>query len=241
MAALAGLGRLAGGPVPPGPQDDFDIDAAGVLSEHASKVLLSGLGVPVVAGDLATTVDEATEVATAIGYPVVLKVSSGQIAHKTEVGGLRIGIGDQAALRQAFGEMMKAGGAVVGAVIDGVRVERHVSGLEMIVGAVRDSTFGPVVLVGLGGSFTEAFDDVVVSPAPVSRIGALRMISRLRGRGVLSSSRRGAPPDIDALASVVIRIGDILANSNLEEIEINPLIWTGEAWVALDALVRGKV
>jgi acyl-CoA synthetase (NDP forming) len=241
MAALAGLGRLAGGPVPPGPQVDLSVDAAGVLSEHASKVLLSGLGVPVVAGDLATTVDEATEVATAIGYPVVLKVSSGQIAHKTEVGGLRIGIGDQAALRQAFGEMMKAGGAVVGAVIDGVRVERHVSGLEMLVGAVRDSTFGPVVLVGLGGSFTEAFDDVVVSPAPVSRIGALRMISRLRGRGVLSSSRRGAPPDIDALASVVIRIGDILANSNLEEIEINPLIWTGEAWVALDALVRGKV
>jgi acetyl-CoA synthetase (ADP-forming) len=111
----------------------------------------------------------------------------------------------------------------------------------MLVGAIRDSTFGPVVLVGLGGIFTEAFDDVVVSPAPVSRTGALRMISRLRGRGVLSPSRRGTAPDIDALASVVIRIGEILANSNLEEIEINPLVWTGEAWVALDALVRGKM
>ena len=241
MAALAGLGRLAGGPIPPSPRVSFKIGAAGGLSEHASKVLLSGLGVPVVAGDLATTVDEATEVASSIGYPVVLKVSSSQISHKTEIGGLRIGIGDEATLKQAFAEVMKAGGDVVGAVIDGVRVERHLSGLEMIVGAVRDSTFGPIALVGIGGILTEALDDVVVSPAPVSRTGALRMISRLAGRGVLSSSRRGAPPDIESLASVVILIGEILANSNFEEIEINPLVWTGSSWVALDALVRGKV
>jgi acetyl-CoA synthetase len=241
MAALAGLGRLAGGPDPPGPRVDVEIDAAGALSEHASKVLLSGLGVPVIAGELATTAGQAIEVADAIGYPVVLKVSSPQIPHKTEIGGLRIGIGDEAALRQAFGEVMKAGGAVAGAVIDGVRIERQVSGPEMIVGAIRDATFGPVVLVGLGGVFTEALDDVVVAPAPVSRTGALRMFSRLRGRGVLSSNRRGAEPDIDSLASVVIRIGDILAHSNLEEIEINPLVWTGSSWLALDALVRGEI
>jgi succinyl-CoA synthetase beta subunit len=67
------------------------------------------------------------------------------------------------------------------------------------------------------------------------------MFSRLRGRGVLSSNRRGAEPDIDSLASVVIRIGDILAHSNLEEIEINPLVWTGSSWLALDALVRGEI
>jgi succinyl-CoA synthetase beta subunit len=135
---------------------------------------------------------------------------------------------------------MKAGAAVSGAVVDGVRVERQVSGLEMIVGAVRDSTFGPMVLVGLGGIFTEAFDDVVVAPAPVSRSGASRMISRIRGRRVLSSNRTGTPPDVDALASVVVRIGDILAGSTLDEIEINPLVWNGSSWVALDALVRGN-
>jgi acyl-CoA synthetase (NDP forming) len=240
MAALAGLGRLAGGPVPPGPRVDLEVDVAGSLSEHASKALLSGLGVPVVLGELATSEDEAAEIATAIGYPVVLKVSSSQISHKTEVDGLRIGIDDEAALRHAFEEVMTAGRAVAGVVLDGVRVERHLSGLEMIVGAVEDATFGPVVLVGLGGTFSESLDDVVVSPAPVNRAGALRMISRLRGRSVLYSARRGAPPDIDSLASVVVRIGQILAYSNLEEIEINPLVWTGSAWVALDALVRGK-
>ncbi|MGZ8755908.1 MAG: acetate--CoA ligase family protein [Acidimicrobiia bacterium] len=240
MAALTGLGRLAGGPAPPPPRVDLELSVAGTLSEHASKVVLGELGVPVITGDLAPTVVEAVEIATAIGYPVVLKLSSSQISHKTEIGGLRIGIGDEAALRQAFGEVMMAGGAVAGAVIDGVRVERQITGLEMIVGAVRDATFGPTVLVGLGGIFTEAFDDVVVAPAPVSRSDALRMFSRLRGRGVLSSSRLGTPPDIDSLASVVVRIGEILANSKLEEIEVNPLVWTGSSWVALDALVRGQ-
>ncbi len=240
MAALAGLGRLATGPGELALGIDLDLNVAGTLSEHSSKVLLGGLGVPVVTGELAISVDEAVEVANAIGYPVVLKVSSSQIPHKTEIGGLRIGIGDEAAVRGAFAEVMKTGGAVAGAVIDGVRVERQVSGLEMIVGAVRDATFGPMVLVGLGGVFTKAFDDVVVAAAPVSTGGALRMISRMRGRGMLSSNRTGAPPDIDSLASLVVRIGEILTGSDLEEIEINPLVWEGASWVALDALVRGK-
>lgn len=241
IAALAGLGRMAAGPDPPPQPVDLDLNVAGTLSEHGSKVLLSELGVPIVDGDLATTAREAAEVAAALGYPVVVKVSSPHIAHKTDIGGLRIGIGDDAALKRAYGEVMTAGKAVAGAVIEGIRVERHVSGLEMIVGAVRDTTFGPVVLVGLGGIFAEAIDDVMVAPAPVSRTGALRMIARLRGRGVLSSSRRGTAPDIDALASVVILIGEILAGSKLEEIDINPLVWTGSSWVALDALVRGQV
>ena len=239
MAALAGLGRLAAGTEKTGSAVDLDLDIAGTLSEHASKVLLAGLGVPVVAGGLATTAAEAVEIANRIGYPVVLKLSSAQIPHKTEIGGLRTKIRDEAVLRDAFQEVMEAGGAVAGAVIDGVQVERQVTGLEMIVGAVRDATFGPTVLVGLGGIFTEAFDDVVMAPAPVSRNDALRMFCRLRGRGVMSSKRRGPEPDIESLASVVVRIGEILANSNLEEIEINPLVWTGTSWVALDALVRG--
>jgi acetate---CoA ligase (ADP-forming) len=240
MAALAGLGRLQAGSPAPDPGALLDIDITGTLSEHASKVLLEDLGVPVVAGDLATTSDEALEIANAIGYPVVLKVSSAQISHKTVIGGLRIGIGDEASVRDAFTEVVKSGRAVAQAVVDGVRVERHVSGLEMIVGAVRDPTFGPTVLVGLGGTLTEAFDDVAVAPAPIGRRGAMRMVSRLRGRGLLSLKRLGAPADVDALASLIVRLGDVLTNSTLEEIEINPLVWDGASWVALDALVRGK-
>ena len=240
MAALAGLGRLAAGPGEPGSVVDIEITAEGTLSEHASKELLGGLGVPVVAGGLATTVDEAVQFANAIGYPIVLKVSSAQIPHKTEIGGLKTGIGNEAAVRDAFAEVMKSGRAVPKSVVEGVRVERQISGIEMIVGAVRDATFGPTVLVGLGGTFTEAFDDVAAAPAPLGPRGALRMISRLRNRGLLSSNRLGVHPDVEALAALIVRVGDVLANSTLEEIEINPLVWDGASWLALDALVRGK-
>jgi acetyl-CoA synthetase len=239
MVALAGLGRLAFGPEDSVPGVAIEVAVVGTLSEHASKVLLGGLGVSVVEGDIATTEEEAVEIAKAIGYPVVVKVSSPQIAHKTEIGGIRIGLRDEQAVGRAFAEVMAAGRAVPGAMIDGVRVERQVSGLEMIVGAVRDATFGPVVLVGLGGILTEAVGDVVAAPAPVAASEALRMVSRIRGLGVLSSSRTGAPADVAALSSIVARVGEILANSDLEEIEINPLVWDGASWIALDGLVRG--
>lgn len=157
--------------------DDQRVDD--LLSEHASKVFLAALGVPVVEGELAHTADEALVVANAIGYPVVVKVSSGQIAHKTEIGGLRIGITTDEGLVMAFHDMMAVGKAMAGATTDGVRVERQISGLEIIIGAVRDPTFGPMVLVGLGGALAEALNDVVMAPAPVSGRQARRMMSRL--------------------------------------------------------------
>ena len=245
MAALAGLGRLAATPEegPVGEANEAFVSGTpvlGVLGEHPSKVLLGRLGLPFVAGDLATTEQEAVEIAQAIGYAVVVKVSSSQIPHKTEIGAIRIGLRDEVAVRGAYREVIAAAGAVPGAVIDGVRVERQVSGVEMIVGAVRDATFGPVVLVGIGGVLTEALGDVVAAPAPVGTRGALRMISRLRSRGVLSSSRGGAAPDIGALSLIVTRVAEILANSDIEEIEINPLVWDGAEWLGLDGLVRGR-
>jgi hypothetical protein len=88
---------------------------------------------------------------------------------------------------------------------------------------------------------TEALGDAVAAPAPVGTRAASRMISRLRNRGVLSASRGGAAPDLGALSSIVARVSEILANSDLEEIEINPLVWDGESWLALDGLVRGPV
>ena len=240
MAALAGLGRLSDRPDPVPPGNPIDPGVVGTLSEHDSKVMLGDLGVRVVEGGLALSETEAVEIAVAIGYPVVVKVSSDGIAHKTEIGGLRTDIRDETGVRRGFADVMAAGRSVRGAVIDGVRVEKHVSGTEMIVGAVRDDTFGPMVLVGLGGTYAEARSDVVVAPAPVTVRTAARMISRLEGRRVLLSSRTGSKPNIDLLAAVVSRIGEILFLSTLEEVEINPLVWDGEAWVALDALVRGK-
>ena len=241
IAALAGLGSLAGEggdtAVPPGP---IEIDQVGTLSEHRSKVLLASLGIPVVQGGLATTVLEALAIARQVGFPVVAKISSPHILHKTEIDGIRVGIRDEAGLRAAFDEVVAAGGRIDGAAVAGVRVERSISGLEILVGGVRDPRFGPIVMVGLGGALTEALGQAVVAPAPISLAGARRMISRMPGRRVLQASRTGPPPDVSDLAAIVARIGDILAGSDLEEIEINPLTWDGESWIGLDALVRGS-
>ncbi len=243
MAALAGLARLAAlREEPPFPHaDHVSATVGGQAGEHESKLLLEGLGLPVVEGGLARSVEEAAVIAERIGFPVVLKVSSTGIAHKTEIGGLQTGIGDEEVLRRAYDQVLAAGKAVPGVTIDGVRVERDRRGLELLVGAVRDPTFGPIVLLGLGGIYTEALGDVAVAPAPVTITGAMRMMARLGGRRVLSSARQGQSPDIEALAAIMVRIGEILAFSQLEEIEINPLVWTGDGWEALDALVRGPI
>ncbi|MDP3984408.1 MAG: acetate--CoA ligase family protein, partial [Acidimicrobiia bacterium] len=241
MAALAGLARLAALKEDPRIEhaDPVSATVGGQAGEHESKLFLEGLGIPVVEGGLARSAEEAVVIAGKIGFPVVVKVSSAGIAHKTEIGGLQTGIGDDEALRRAYDLVMAAGKAVPGVTIDGVRVERHRSGLELIVGAVRDPTFGPIALLGLGGIYTESLDDVAVAPAPVTASGAMRMMARWGGRRVLSSARQGRPPDVEALAAIVARVGGILVSSQLEEIELNPLVWTGEGWEALDALVRG--
>jgi acyl-CoA synthetase (NDP forming) len=242
MAALAGLGRLAAlrEEGPPGPEVLLEVPAVvGTASEHEAKGILAGLGVPVVEGELARSGEEAVFMARRLGYPVVVKVSSRQIAHKTEIEGLLTGVTDEAGVLRAFDQVMAAGRSVPGAAVDGVRVERQRRGLEMIVGAVRDPTFGPTVLVGFGGTYAEALDDVGVAPAPITSGGAMRMISMLQGHRVLSAPRRGTPPDLEGLSRIIVRLGEILCSSDWAEIEINPLVWTGEAWEALDALVRG--
>jgi acetyl-CoA synthetase len=247
IAALAGLARIAQG-------DEAGVESPashlsvrefvfgrefdGILSEHASKSLLGELGVPVVEGSLVTTAAEAIALANSIGYPVVVKISSAQIPHKSEIGGLRTGISNDQGLVDALEAVISAGRSVAGATIEGARVERQVSGLELIVGAVREPTFGPMVLVGLGGVLAEALNDVVMAPAPISVRQARRMLSRLRGRRVLTHPRSGDPPDQNALAALIVRVGEILSGSTLEEIEINPLIWSGSSWLAVDALVR---
>lgn len=241
ITALGGLGRFAEVTEAPSSPDLVVPLLTGTVSEHESKQFLAGLGVRVVEGDLATSEQEAVAIAGRIGYPVVVKVSARGILHKTEIDALRTGIGGDDGVRSAYQQVLAIGRSVSGAMIEGARVERHRQGLEMIVGALRDPTFGPVVMVGLGGIHAESLADVAVAPAPVTRKGALRMLSKLNGRTVVAAVRRGSTPDLDSLADVVVRLGQLLASSELEEIEINPLVWTEDGWEALDGLVRGPV
>ena len=222
IRALAGLARLANLPAP------------GVVQPIDGE--FEEWGLPLVEGAIARTAEEAVAVAESLGYPVVVKVVSGGLAHKTEVGGVLVDLGDASAVSNAIDEVTAAAMAA-GQSVEGVRVERFRPGLEMLVGGLVDPVFGPLISVGIGGVLTEMLDDVVFAPAPVDEIEAAAMIERLRGRALLDGFRGAPAGDVERLALIVSLVSRGITGSGLREVEINPLIWDGEAWVAVDWLV----
>jgi hypothetical protein len=124
-----------------------------------------------------------------------------------------------------------------GLAVAGARVERYRPGLEMNIAALVDPVFGTLISVGMGGVFTELLQDVVFAPAPIDQAGARAMIDRLRSRAVLDGLRGGSPTDIDELARIVSLVSRGLVGAGLREVEVNPLVWDGAEWVAVDWLV----
>ncbi|MGH8915874.1 MAG: acetate--CoA ligase family protein [Acidimicrobiia bacterium] len=196
-----------------------------------------GWGLPLVEGEVVVDAETAVAAAERLGYPVVVKMASPGLAHKTEVGGVVLDIGAPDSVRRAFERVVGAAHDARFA-IDGVRVERFQPGLELVVGALVDPVFGPMVSVGMGGVLTEVLGDVVFSPAPVDDRGARDMIRRLRGRRLLDGFRGAPPADVDGLVGIVCLLSRGLVGSSLSEVEINPLVWSGTEWVAVDWLVR---
>jgi acyl-CoA synthetase (NDP forming) len=191
---------------------------------------------PLVEGVTAHTVEEAIVAADRFGYPVVVKVVSPGLAHKTETGGVKLALDDAEEVARAIDEVT-ASAIEAGQIVEGVRVERYRPGLEMIIGGLVDPVFGPLVSVGTGGVLTELIEDVVFAVAPVGLNEARAMISKLRGRALLEGFRGSAPADVDELARIVSLVSRGIAASGYQEVEINPLIWDGDAWVAVDWLV----
>jgi acyl-CoA synthetase (NDP forming) len=211
-------------------------DAAPVsaLTEFESKHVLEGWGLVVAPGDSASTVTEAIEAADAIGYPVVVKLSSPDVTHKTDVGGVAVNLRNPQSVNEAFLNVQSK--APAGARIDGVLVEKHTSGPEVIVGGLRDETFGAMILVGVGGVVAEALDDVRLASAPVSAEWVRILISSLAGLKTLTHPRHGEPADLDQLAQLVSDLSQrLLANEWLESFDVNPLVWSSNNWVAVDA------
>jgi acyl-CoA synthetase (NDP forming) len=216
----------------------------GQWSEEAARQLLSAAGVPVVPGRLVSSAEEAVKVAAGYGGPVVLKVVSPQILHKSDIGGVRLNVpaGEQA-IRDAYAAVTAAAAAVDGADVEGVLVSPMRSGgTELLAGVVRDPHWGPVLAVALGGVFVEVLEDSALAPLPVSPAQAGRLLGKLRGRAVLRGSRGAAPADLGALADVISRIGDLALalGDELESLEVNPLRVDGSAIEALDAVVTWR-
>jgi acyl-CoA synthetase (NDP forming) len=208
------------------------------LSEHASKALLAGFGVPVARETLADTADEAARAAESLGFPVVAKLCGDAIAHKTERRLVRLGLADTGAVRAAAAELLALRRAEDGAVQ--VLVAEQVRGhRELIAGLVRDPTFGPCVLVGLGGIMTEALGDVAFAAAPLVRSDARRMVEGLAARRALLEPFRGEPAlDLDALAAILTGLGRLgLERPDVASVDLNPLIVRDGKPVAVDALV----
>jgi acyl-CoA synthetase (NDP forming) len=237
--AAAPGSRLA----PPGAREaaaGIIAEAGDLLTERQAKRALAAYGVPVVEERLARSTDEAAAAARAIGFPVALKVESPAIAHKTEAGVVRLGIGDEKGVRAAFEEILaNAGQAVPERQIHGVLVQPMASGIEVIVGGRVDPQVGPLVVVGSGGVLVELLRDVVTSLAPVSKEEARGMLSRLKGFGLLTGYRGSAPADLDAIADAVARISELIADfaHAVDEIDVNPLMCGPDRVVAVDALV----
>jgi len=219
---------------------------AGAYNEVEAKEILGKAGITAAQERLTTSADEAAAAADEIGYPVVMKIVSAEILHKTEIGGVALGLGDSDAVKTAYEEISgRAKSAYPDAKVDGVLVTSMVqNGTEMILGVQSDPVFGPVVMAGLGGIFTEVMKDVGFKRAPFGKREALDLINGLKGSAILKGARGTQPADIDALAEAIANLS-VFAEKNadvLDSIDVNPLLVLpeGEGAVALDALIATK-
>jgi acyl-CoA synthetase (NDP forming) len=214
----------------------------GVQPEWLGKELLKAIGVPVPAGALARTPDEAARIAARIGYPVVLKAQSADLAHKSEAGGVILNIADEAALRQQWNTLhANVARARPGLVLDGVLIETMGErGLELVVGARRDPMWGPVLLIGLGGVWIEALGDVRLLPVAAGKDRIIAELGKLKAAKLLGGFRGSPPVDVGAVADIAGAIGRLMATRpDIVEIDVNPVVALadGQGALALDALV----
>lgn len=207
------------------------------LSEHDSKMLLEKYGVPVTPEKMASSADEAVVAAGELGYPVVLKACGSEITHKTERNLVVVGARSEADVREAF-EAITAN--LGGESSEGILVQGLVKGeRELVIGLIRDPQFGPCVMFGLGGIFTEILKDTSFRVAPITEADALQMMGDIRAKDILGPVRGMAPADKERLAAALVGLGNIgMEQDAVAEIDVNPLIIGADgAPVAVDALV----
>jgi acetyl-CoA synthetase (ADP-forming) len=208
---------------------------AKTLSEHESKLFLSQYGVPVTREKLARAEDEAVSAAAEIGYPVVVKGSGETLSHKSELDLVAVDLRDEAEVRRAFQRLTSHPQVKVTEVL----VQQMVKGeRELVVGLTRDRSFGPCVMFGLGGIFTEVLRDTCFRLAPLTRAEALEMLGEIRAKKILDSVRGKPAADREALAAILVAVGRVgIECPEIREIDINPIKLDGDKPVAVDALV----
>ena len=248
MAALVRFGEAFYGETerqaPPSlPAPDPAIQPGAEINEFDAKKMLAAAGVPVVDERIVQSAGDASAAAKAIGFPVVMKIVSPDIQHKSEIGGVLLNIADESEAEAAFETLMDRGrSAAPAARLEGVLIAPMVQGgVETIIGVQRDPVFGPVVMFGLGGIFVEVLKDVTFRTAPFGLDVAHDMIRSVRGFPMLEGVRGAPPADVDALAEALVAVSAYAAANKdaLESIDLNPVLVkpVGEGCVAVDALI----
>jgi acetyltransferase len=200
--------------------------------------ILAAYGINAATVRLARSKDEAMRLADEMGYPVVLKIACPQVVHKSDVGGVRLNLQDATQLRAAYDEMVSTVKARVPQTkIDGLVVQKYCgNGIEVIIGAKRSSSFGPLIVFGLGGIYTEVLKDVAFGLAPLKETEARSMISAVKSSAVLAGARGREAADLDALVECILRVSQLVVDfPQIQELDINPLIVGPEGLEAVDA------
>ena len=208
------------------------------LLEPEAYALLAAYDIPVLDYRLATSAEEAGTMAGEVGFPVVMKVVSPDVIHKSDSGGVKLNISDQESASQAYDDILKAvAEAVPEAAIEGVLIAPMISGgIEVSMGMVRDPQFGPAVMFGLGGIFVEVLKDVVFEIAPVERPEAERMIKSIKGYPLLAGARGSQPCHLESLRDIGTGLSRLaLELREIKEIDLNPVLATPERSFVLDA------
>lgn len=203
-------------------------DGRGALTEVESKQVFSAYGLPIAPTTLATSEDQAVEMAKKIGYPVVMKIVSPQILHKSDAGGVKVNVKDEAAVRDAYKTILvNAKNYKADAQIHGIAVQEMAPwGTECIIGSVNDLTFGPTVMFGLGGIFVEVLKDVTFRVAPISQGQAEKMIGEIRGAPILAGARGESPRDRKVLAEILCKYSTMIFDlkDEISETDANPVL-----------------
>jgi acyl-CoA synthetase (NDP forming) len=211
-----------------------------VLTEIEAKQILGEVGISCTETVLSTSKEKAAAIAEEIGYPVVLKISSVDISHKSDAGGVKVNLPDGKAVEDAYDEIMKSCREYApDADIEGVSVQGMArKGTEIIMGMIKDQSFGPVIMFGLGGVLVEVLKDVSFRIVPLDKMDAVDMTNEIKGRKLLEGYRGQEPADVAGLQDILVKLSDFVNETpGIEEIDMNPVFAYNDGAVVVDARI----
>ena len=211
-----------------------------VITEEVAKSILKSYGIKVPGYALVNSADQAAKAAKKLGFPLVMKVVSPQILHKTDVGGVKVGLDNVNDVKKTFNDMYKRLSKKKGVQLKGILLEKMVpKGTELIVGLQNDPQFGPVIMVGIGGVLTEVFRDVAFRMLPITTSDAKSMLDELKGSKMLKGFRGSEPIDINMLSKALVQIGKLGVDnaSHFDSIDFNPIVVYPKSYAVVDAKI----